>query len=103
MRSISVARRQPYHLPIKYRMDPAVPQVETKFLRLRQPSGNDGQWMISDTGGTQPRWRGDGKELDVGYTSLDKRWGVPFSNIGPVSEWRRHTVAVTGRKVCGAS
>jgi Tol biopolymer transport system component len=34
------------------------------YVRPFPPSDtNNGQWMISSGGGTQPRWRGDGKEL----------------------------------------
>jgi hypothetical protein len=40
-----------------------------------------GKWQISNTGGTQPRWRGDGKELF--YLGADgKMMAVPLSTEG---------------------
>jgi len=33
------------------------------YVRPFPPAANSGQWMISSGGGSQPRWRGDGKEL----------------------------------------
>ena len=36
---------------------------------VRGGSGSSGKWLISNSGGTEPRWRGDGKELY--YRSAD--------------------------------
>jgi Tol biopolymer transport system component len=48
------------------------------YVRPFPPSeGNSGQWMISNGGGTQPRWRGDGKELF--YLSGRKLMAVDIS------------------------
>jgi Tol biopolymer transport system component len=33
------------------------------YARPFPPSEGGGQWLISNGGGTEPRWRGDGKEL----------------------------------------
>jgi hypothetical protein len=44
------------------------------YARPFPPSEGGGQWLISNGGGTEPRWRGDGKELF--YFSGRKLMGV---------------------------
>jgi len=47
------------------------------YVRPFPPSESGGQWLISNSGGEQPRWRGDGKELF--YFSGQKLMAVDVS------------------------
>jgi eukaryotic-like serine/threonine-protein kinase len=47
--------------------------------------GRSGKSLVSSNGGTQPRWRSDGKELY--YVSLDQRIMAADVNAGPVFEF----------------
>ena len=50
-------------------------------IYVRPFPGSDGQWQISTSGGTQPRWRRDGRELY--YISSDnKLMAVPIAVNG---------------------
>jgi Tol biopolymer transport system component len=39
----------------------------------------EGKWQVSTAGGSQPRWRGDGRELF--YISQDTPWRQTVSNL----------------------
>jgi Tol biopolymer transport system component len=45
----------------------------------------EGKWQISNAGGTQPRWRGDGREIF--YLSLDKKITSLDVKLGPRPEF----------------
>jgi hypothetical protein len=44
-----------------------------------------GKWQISNAGGTQPRWRGDGREIF--YLALDKKITSVDVRLGPRPEF----------------
>jgi hypothetical protein len=46
------------------------------------PDANGGKWMISNGGGSQPRWRGDGREIV--YVSQEGRLMAVKVGAGPV-------------------
>jgi Tol biopolymer transport system component/tRNA A-37 threonylcarbamoyl transferase component Bud32 len=48
------------------------------FLQTFPPSG--GKWQVSTKGGREPRWRGDGKEID--YYSGNGIWAAPVQSAG---------------------
>ena len=59
------------------------PFVEPASVTVDQPAG--GQWQVSTTGGSFPRWRPDGKELY--YIGLDgQMMAVPVTATGTILE-----------------
>ena len=46
-------------------------QPEIYIRRSAEPSSNDEKWQISTNGGTNPKWRSDGRELF--YTGVDQK------------------------------
>jgi len=61
--------------------------------------GGDGKWQISSTGGSEPRWRGDGKELfyltpDGTMMSVSIKTGSSFEATPPVALFKTGTVPI---------
>jgi serine/threonine protein kinase/Tol biopolymer transport system component len=60
-------------------------RVEVYVQPFPAAEGGSGKWMVSHGGGTQPHWRGDGKELF--YLALDGAvMAVPVSTSGAAFE-----------------